>query len=77
MGGWGGSDLYGKVAVICRGGWERFAWEGGSDLYGVVSQEIEACLDAGAPIQMTGLIHECVSTDDLQIVTALLSRGAQ
>ena len=40
-------------------------------------QEIEACLDAGASVSSPGLIHECVSTDDLQIVTALLSRGAQ
>ena len=40
-------------------------------------QEIEACLDAGASVSTPGLIHECVSTDDLQIVTALLSRGAQ
>ncbi len=74
-------------------------------------QEIEVCLDAGASVSSPGLIHECVSTDDLQvghvhvfharacvcytvphseharahlcdtaqlqIVTALLSRGAQ
>ena len=39
--------------------------------------EIEACLDAGADLAAVGLIHECVSTDDLQIVTALLARGGQ
>ena len=30
-------------------------------------QEIEACLDAGASVSSPGLIHECVSTDDLQV----------
>ena len=30
----GGSDLYGRLAVNCLGGWQRFVWEGGSDLYG-------------------------------------------
>ena len=30
-------------------------------------QEIEVCLDAGASVSSPGLIHECVSTDDLQV----------
>jgi hypothetical protein len=30
-------------------------------------QEIEVCLGAGASVSSPGLIHECVSTDDLQV----------
>ena len=41
------------------------------------TETIADCLDAGADLHHVGLIHEAVSTDDMQVVTLLLGRGAQ
>ena len=41
------------------------------------TETIAECLDAGADLHHVGLIHEAVSTDDMQVVTLLLGRGAQ
>ena len=40
------------------------------------TETIAECLDAGADLHHVGLIHEAVSTDDMQVVTLLLGRVA-
>ena len=41
-----GSDLYGRLAVGCVGGWQWFVWQYGSDLYGWCSSDLYGRLTA-------------------------------